>query len=163
MSQPQIKEDETSVNLNEFCQEIRERALTGEFDEQAYVSQDVIARLKQLGVYRAFVPKRFGGDERSPREFCELIEQLSKADGSVGWVASFGMGPTYLGSLPEATFEKIFKTDPDTVFAGGIFPPQPAEIKDGGVEVRGRWKFSSGCMGADVVGVGITPQQGADN
>ena len=154
---------EPSIDLTAFCQEIRERALTGEFDNQAYVSPDIIERLKQLGVYRAFVPKRFGGDELSPREFCELIEQLSKADGSVGWVASFGMGPTYLGSLPEATFAKIFKTDPDTVFAGGIFPPQPAEIKDGGVEVRGRWKFSSGCMGADVVGVGITPQQGADN
>ena len=58
MSQPQIKEDETSVNLNEFCQEIRERALTGEFDVQAYVSQDVIARLKQFR-FMIFAPHSF--------------------------------------------------------------------------------------------------------
>ncbi len=109
------------VNLDALCQEIRERACTGEFDNQAYVSQDIIERLKQLGVYRALVPRRFGGDECSPRQFCELIEKLSMADGSVGWVASFGMSPAYLGSLPETTLQELYKDSPDIVFAGGFF------------------------------------------
>ncbi|WP_151714881.1 acyl-CoA dehydrogenase family protein [Acinetobacter sp. TUM15071] len=151
--------DSKTTELERLCQEIRERACTGEFDNQAYVSQDIIDKLKQIGVYRALVPKRFGGNEWSPKQFCELIEQLSKADGSVGWVASFGMSPAYLGSLPEATLEQLYKDSPDIVFAGGIFPPQPAEITDAGVVVSGRWKFSSGCMGADIVGVGISPQK----
>ncbi|SPL70661.1 acyl-CoA dehydrogenase family protein [Acinetobacter stercoris] len=147
------------AELDVLCQEIRQRALTGEFDNQAYVTQDIIDKLKKIGVYRAFVPKRFGGDEISPRQFCELIEKLSMADGSVGWVASFGMSPAYLGSLPEETLQVLYKDSPDIVFAGGIFPPQPAEITDKGVLVKGRWKFSSGCMGADIVGVGISPQK----
>ena len=151
--------DTKTTELEVLCQEIRERACTGEFDHQAYVSQDIIEKLKQIGVYRALVPKRFGGNEWSPKQFCELIEQLSKADGSVGWVASFGMSPAYLGSLPETTLEQLYKDSPDIVFAGGIFPPQPAEITDQGVVVNGRWKFSSGCMGADIVGVGISPQK----
>lgn len=151
--------DSNTIDLESLCQEIRERACTGEFDNQAYVSQDIIEKLKQIGVYRALVPKRFGGNEWSPKQFCELIEQLSKADGSVGWVASFGMSPAYLGSLPEATLAQLYKDSPDIVFAGGIFPPQPAEITDDGVVVSGRWKFSSGCMGADIVGVGISPQK----
>lgn len=151
--------DSNTTQLDALCQEIRERACSGEFDNQAYVSQDIIEKLKQIGVYRALVPKRFGGNEWSPKQFCELIEQLSKADGSVGWVASFGMSPAYLGSLPEATLEQLYKESPDIVFAGGIFPPQPAEITDAGVVVSGRWKFSSGCMGADIVGVGISPQK----
>ncbi|WP_436870689.1 acyl-CoA dehydrogenase family protein [Acinetobacter courvalinii] len=151
--------DSNTTQLDALCQEIRERACSGEFDNQAYVSQDIIEKLKQIGVYRALVPKRFGGNEWSPKQFCELIEQLSKADGSVGWVASFGMSPAYLGSLPEATLEQLYKDSPDIVFAGGIFPPQPAEITDAGVVVSGRWKFSSGCMGADIVGVGISPQK----
>ncbi|MCH7380676.1 MULTISPECIES: acyl-CoA dehydrogenase family protein [Acinetobacter] len=162
MNNLSIKEfvmDTTTTELERLCQEIRERACTGEFDNQAYVSQDIIDKLKQIGVYRALVPKRFGGNEWSPKQFCELIEQLSKADGSVGWVASFGMSPAYLGSLPEATLEQLYKDSPDIVFAGGIFPPQPAEITDAGVVVSGRWKFSSGCMGADIVGVGISPQK----
>ena len=147
------------AELNQLCQEIRQRALTGEFDHQAYVSQDIIDKLKKIGVYRAFVPKRFGGDEISPRQFCELIEKISSADGSVGWVASFGMSPAYLGSLPEETLNELYKFSPDIVFAAGIFPPQPAEITDEGVIVKGRWKFSSGCMGADILGVGISPQK----
>ncbi len=151
--------DRNTTQLDALCQEIRERACSGEFDRQAYVSQDIIEKLKQIGVYRALVPKRFGGNEWSPKQFCELIEQLSKADGSVGWVASFGMSPAYLGSLPEATLEQLYKDSPDIVFAGGIFPPQPAKITDAGVVVSGRWKFSSGCMGADIVGVGISPQK----
>ncbi|ENX38618.1 acyl-CoA dehydrogenase family protein [Acinetobacter courvalinii] len=151
--------DSNTKQLDALCQEIRKRACSGEFDNQAYVSQDIIEKLKQIGVYRALVPKRFGGNEWSPKQFCELIEQLSKADGSVGWVASFGMSPAYLGSLPEATLEQLYKDSPDIVFAGGIFPPQPAEITDDGVVVSGRWKFSSGCMGADIVGVGISPQK----
>ncbi|WP_010589966.1 MULTISPECIES: acyl-CoA dehydrogenase family protein [unclassified Acinetobacter] len=151
--------DSNTIDLESLCQEIRERACTGEFDNQAYVSQDIIEKLKQVGVYRALVPKRFGGNEWSPKQFCELIEQLSKADGSVGWVASFGMSPAYLGSLPETTLAQLYKDSPDIVFAGGIFPPQPAEITDDGVVVSGRWKFSSGCMGADIVGVGISPQK----
>lgn len=142
-----------------LCQEIRERAVTGEFDDQAYISQDIIEKLKKIGVYRALVPKRFGGMEVSPSEFCQLIEKLSMADGSVGWVASFGMSPAYLGSLPEETLNILYKNSPDIVFAGGIFPPQPAEITDEGVVVKGRWKFSSGCMGADIVGVGISPRK----
>jgi alkylation response protein AidB-like acyl-CoA dehydrogenase len=157
LSKMEFLAPEKAVDLDALCQEIRARACTGEFDNQAFVSQDMIEKLKQLGVYRALVPKRFGGDAVSPREFCELIETLSKADGSVGWVASFGMSPAYLGSLPEATLEELYKDGPDVVFAGGIFPPQPAEITDEGVRVSGRWKFSSGCMGADIIGVGISP------
>lgn len=148
---------ESLINLEELCQEIRQRACSGEFDEQAYVSQDIIQKLKSIGVYRALVPKRFGGDEVSPRTFCELIERLSKADGSVGWVASFGMSPAYLGSLPEETLSELYKNGPDIVFAGGIFPPQAAQVTNEGLVVKGRWKFSSGCKGADIVGVGIAP------
>lgn len=146
------------VQLDDFCVEIRERACTGEFDEQGYVSLDVIEKLKALGVYRALVPRRFGGDECSPREFCELIERIAMADGSVGWVASFGMSPAYLAGLPEATLHEIYKDGPDVVFAGGIFPPQAAQMTQEGIRVTGRWKFSSGCMGADIVGVGISPR-----
>ncbi|MEG1771618.1 MAG: acyl-CoA dehydrogenase family protein, partial [Comamonas sp.] len=130
------------------------------FGRQKFISADVIEGFKAAGVYRALVPRALGGDERSPRAFCELIERIATADGSAGWVASFGMGVTYLASLPPATLRAIYAETPDVVFAGGIFPPQPAKTVDGGYEVSGRWSFSSGCMGATVVGVGIVPEGG---
>lgn len=140
--------------------EIRERARAEEFDQQKFISQDVIERFRKLGVYRALVPKRFGGDERSPAEFCRMVEDISIADGSAGWVASFGMSPVYLSALPLETIKKIYADSPDVVFAGGIFPPQPAAFVEGGLEVNGRWKFSSGCMGASLIGVGVAPKNG---
>lgn len=136
------------------------RARAAEFEQQRHISPDIIEGFKQLGVYRALVPKRLGGLEWHARQFCELIETIAQADGSAGWVASFGMAPVYLAALPTATFETIYRDNVDTVFAGGIFPPQPATYVDGGIEVSGRWSFSSGCMGATVVGVGISPRKG---
>lgn len=147
-----------SIQLQDLLVELRQRA--AEFEQQRYLSADIIERYKALGLYRALLPKRLGGMEWSAHQFCELIETIAQADGSAGWVASFGMAPMYLAALPLATFEKIYGDNPNTVFAGGIFPPQPAVYVEGGIEVSGRWSFSSGCMGADVVGVGISPRKG---
>ena len=136
------------------------RSRRQEFEDQKYISQDIIERFKQIGVYRSLVPERFGGDAKSPSEFLQMVEAISAADGSAGWVASFGMYPMYLASLPVETIEKVWKETPDVVFAGGIFPPQPAKRVDGGFQVKGRWQFGSGSMGATVCGVGIMPDDG---
>src|SRR5690606_34691120 len=76
------------ITANEAFQkllvEIRARARNEEFDQQKFISQDVIEQFRKLGVYRALVPKRFGGDERSPAEFCQMVEDISIADGSAG-------------------------------------------------------------------------------
>jgi hypothetical protein len=72
------------------------------------------------------VARRFGGAEMAPADFCRLIETIAQADGSAGWVASFGIGGIYLSALPLATLQELYAHTPDLVFAGGIFPPQPA-------------------------------------
>lgn len=144
--------------MNELLGEIRQRRK--EFESQKFISQDIIDRFKKLGVYRALVAKRFGGDEKSPAEFCEMVETISRADGSAGWVASFGIGGIYLAALPADTLAKLYADGPDVAFAGGIFPPQPAVQVEGGLKVNGRWSYGSGCMGADVIGVGVQPKTG---
>ena len=144
--------------LHELVLQIRARRK--EFETQRHVSKDIIEAFRRLGVYRALVARRFGGNECSPAEFCRLVETLSSADASAGWVASFGIGAIYLSALPVSTLEKIYAQGPDQVFAGGIFPPQPAAAAEGGLRVRGRWSFASGCMGADLIGVGIVPEDG---
>ncbi|MCK8785954.1 flavin-dependent monooxygenase [Roseomonas sp. NAR14] len=131
------------------------RARRGEFSAQRHVSPDIVEAFRRVGVYRAMVSRRFGGEERSPAEFCRLIERISAADGSAGWVASFGAAATYLAALPEPTLRQVYAEGPDVVFAGGLFPLQPARRVPGGFVVKGRWKFGSGCTGASLIGVGI--------
>lgn len=138
---------------HEILAGIKKRA--PEFQELRHIPQDVVEQFKTLGVYRAFVPARFGGDEKSPADFCRLIEDISAADASAGWVASFGVSATYLSTLPPETYAEIYGKNPDTVFAGAMFPPQPARTVTGGYEVSGQWPWGSGIMGADLAGAGI--------
>jgi alkylation response protein AidB-like acyl-CoA dehydrogenase len=157
-SLPATQEPHAPASLDVLCSDIRRRR--HEFTRLRHIAQDVVDRFVEIGVYRALVPRAFGGDEKSPREFCELVESISQADGSAGWVASFGMAVTYLAALPPETFARIYAESPDVVFAGGIFPPQRAPRVEGGFEVSGRWSFASGCMGAQLIGVGIAPAEG---
>lgn len=126
-----------------------------EFSAQTHISPDVVDLMKRAGVFRAMVAKRFGGDEMHPSDFLRLIERISEADGSTGWVASFGFSAVYLSALPIDTLEAMYAGGPDVVFAGGIYPPQTAVPVDGGIEVSGRWSWGSGCCGAELIGVGV--------
>lgn len=138
------------------------RARRGEFAVNQQISADVVELMKEAGVYRACVAKRFGGDEASPADFLRLIEKISIADGSAGWVASFGVSGMYLASLPLDTLAQMYADGPDVVFSGMIFPPQNAVPVAGGLEVSGRWSWGSGSTGADYIGVGIKVEDGGD-
>lgn len=138
----------------ELLRVVRERR--DEVDKLGHVPATLVEQLKSVGIYRAITAKRFGGDEMPPADFCRMIEAISVADGSTGWVASFGVSAIYLAALPIETLRIIYSNGPDLVFAGSPFPPQPAVRVDGGLKVDGRWKFGSGSMGASMIGVGIT-------
>lgn len=131
------------------------RARRTELHKLGHIPQDIITRFQALGVYRAFVPEQFGGSNMSAADFLRLIETISMADGSAGWVASFGFATKYLSSLPAETLAEIYSESPDVVFAGAVFPPQLATRDGDGVRVKGKWGFGSGCMGASLFGVGI--------
>lgn len=88
----------TNSELTELLGELKSRS--EEFEQQRYISADIIAHFKKIGVYRALVPAQYGGDEISPAEFCQLIETIASADGSAGWVASFGMNPFISAACP---------------------------------------------------------------
>lgn len=135
-------------------------ARRAQFGAARQMPTDIVRKFKAAGVYRALVAKEFGGDEKSPSEFLRLVEMISTADGSAGWVASFGVSALYLASLPRETIAEIYKNGPDVVFAGGLFPPQAAMPVDGGLKVSGKWKFGSGSTGADLIGVGIKVEGG---
>jgi indole-3-acetate monooxygenase len=126
-----------------------------EFNELTYVPRDVVEMMKQVGIYRSSTPTMFGGEPMPPADFLRIIERIATVDGSAAWVAAFGSANTYMASLPIETQRVIYASGPDQVFAGGLFPAQKARAVPGGWQVTGRWRFASGCMGADWIGVGI--------
>lgn len=125
-----------------------------EFGENKFVPRDIVSEFKKVGIFRAGTPRRFGGDALPPSEFLRIIEKISAVDASAGWVASFGSS-VYLAALPLETQAQLYADGPDVAFAGGLYPLAKAERVDGGWYVSGEWKFSSGCKGADILGVGL--------
>jgi alkylation response protein AidB-like acyl-CoA dehydrogenase len=146
--------------VDQLLREARSRR--AEFAANQRLSDDIVHLLREAGVFRSLVARRFGGDEDHPSDFFRLIERISAADGSTGWVASFGHGSTYLSALPVKTLETIYAAGPDIIFGGGIFPSQAATRVAGGFEVTGRWSWGSGCTSADYLGVGIQVDDDAD-
>jgi alkylation response protein AidB-like acyl-CoA dehydrogenase len=143
-----------ALSLQDLVAEIRGRR--DEFDRLSHVPRYFIQSMKRAGIFRAATPKRFGGDALPPAEFLRMVEAIAVADGSAAWVAAFGSANTYLASLPLETQRAIYASGPDQVYAGGLYPLQRARAVEGGVRVSGRWRFASGCMGADWIGVGIS-------
>ncbi|MDA9413968.1 acyl-CoA dehydrogenase [Bradyrhizobium sp. CCBAU 11430] len=144
----------TWANLSPLLVEIRARR--NEFSRTQKIPKEIIDGFRRVGVYRAMTAKRFGGEERTPADFCRLVERISEADGSAGWVASFGDGARYLAALPDDTLRKVYANGPDVVLAGALFPLQPAKRCAEGLIVNGVWPFASGSPEADLIGVGIT-------
>jgi alkylation response protein AidB-like acyl-CoA dehydrogenase len=150
------------ISLDVLIEEIERRR--DEFDQLSHVPRDMIAKMKRAGIFRASTPRRFGGDALPPPQFLAILERIAIADGSTAWVAAFGSANTYLAALPIETQQRIYAKGPDQVFAGGLYPLQPAIKVPDGYKVSGQWRFASGCKGADWIGVGIggTPASSGD-
>ncbi|WP_197603284.1 acyl-CoA dehydrogenase family protein [Acetobacter senegalensis] len=130
-------------------------ARRADFEILSHIPLDIIALMKGVGIFRASTPKLFGGSALEPAKFLQLVEKIATVDGSAAWVAGFGSANTYLAALPVDTQRKIYVNSPDQIFSGGLYPLQKAHAVPGGWMVSGRWKFASGCMGADWIGVGL--------
>lgn len=131
------------------------RARRDEIHALRHVPRDIVGKMKAARIFRATTPSKFGGDVLAPHHFLKMVEAIGEVDGSAAWVAAFGSANSYIAALPEETQAEIYADGPDQVYAGGLYPLHPAERVEGGWQVSGRWKFASGCMGADWIGVGI--------
>ncbi|MHA4836434.1 acyl-CoA dehydrogenase family protein [Sphingopyxis sp. MSC1_008] len=152
-------EAEEQGALDVLLNDIRSRRR--EIETRRRVPIDIVEGLRAAGIYRAAVPKSLGGDGAPLADVLRLIERISEADPSVGWVASFApQGANYFGALSRRRLEEIYANGPDVVGAGGLFPLQPAARVNGKLQINGRWKFGSGSTGADWISVGIVIPDG---
>src|SRR5215510_12180765 len=152
--------DSRTTSLQRLLSDVRLRRR--DFAERRRLDGDIVEMMKRAGVFRMLVARRFGGDEAPPSDFYRLVERIAAADGSSGWVASFGHAAIYMSALPVATLEEIYARTPDIVLAGGLFPLRPATAAEGGFKVNGRWSWASGCTSADLIAVGISVPGGAE-
>ena len=112
----------------------------------------LVDRLHETRLFRMLYPRSVGGDEIEPGLYVLAVEELARADGSVGWCVSIansiGLFAPYLG-LDAA--RRVFG-EPRATCAWG--PPNECQgiAVPGGYRITGRWDFASGCRHATWMG-----------
>lgn len=122
----------------------------GEAERERKPVDVVIRALEETGVFRSFVPKRFGGYEIDLDTFIDVGLAASEACTSTGWVTTFYMEHNWmLAQFPEAAQEAIFGRQPYILAPASISPNGRARREDGGYRLSGRWPWATGIMHAD--------------
>ena len=98
------------------------------------------------GLFGLLLPRSLGGIEADPLTYIDTIEELSYADGSVGWVTmatnfSIAGAATWYG---DELIEAMFERPGGIVAVGHVAPNGVAEKVDGGYRIRGQFQFGSG-------------------
>ena len=124
-------------------------ARSEDIEQARQLPRDIADRLSQLGLFRTLVPRSHGGLELSVPEVVPLIETLSAADSSVGWVAMIATASQlFISRLPRPTYDQVYADGSDVMVIGVGTPAGRAEVIDDGYRVSGRWPFASGCQNA---------------
>jgi len=119
-------------------------------EQQRRLDDDVLAALHDSGVFRHFVPRRYGGLQLGVVDFVDVVLPLGEACASTAWVTSFLMEHNLILSLfPERTQDEVFAAQPYVMAPAAAFPPGRAVPVEGGFVVSGRWNYASGVRHSD--------------
>ena len=121
------------------------REAQDELDSARRIPKHLVEELDKADLLQLGLPRSMGGPESDPLITFQVIEELSRADGSVGWCAMLSSGTAiFAGWLEVDVARSMFGQPPDFRLAGSIRPEGRAINVDGGYRVSGRWDFASG-------------------
>jgi alkylation response protein AidB-like acyl-CoA dehydrogenase len=125
-------------------------------DSLRRLPDEVVRALRDNGLCRLMVPKRFGGYQTTVRTYIEVMAEIGQGCGSTAWVASLVNVCEWLAALfPDRAQHDVWTPNPDAWIAGSLAPNGTAVPVDGGWRVTGRWPWASGSMHAQWVACGI--------
>lgn len=120
-----------------------------ESEARRWIMDENLELLDKAGVFRMATPRRFGGFEFSLAEQVEVLTEIGRGCPSTGWVASAWVMSSWTATLyPDKAQEEIFANG--SVRISIVFAPTGTLVPvEGGYILNGRWKYNSGCQGAD--------------
>ncbi|WP_329520369.1 acyl-CoA dehydrogenase family protein [Spirillospora sp. NBC_01491] len=113
-------------------------------EENRTLHEEVLRGLVDSGLLRMTVPAHFGGSVPDARTVCDVVAELGRGDGSVGWTMStWTIGAWMAGLFPDEAQDEMF-ADPEVRICGSIGPNGLAVPTDGGYVLNGKWHFNTG-------------------
>lgn len=143
--------------LEPLVAELRDR-----FDADRQLPRRLVDDLHEAGLFRMWLPRAIGGAELAPLAFLEVVEELARQDGSVGWCVTIAAGSARLaGALDEEAARTVFG-DGEGVLVGALYAAGRAVTTPGGYRVTGRWSYGSFIDHADWVVGGCAVDDGGE-
>lgn len=130
------------------------KAAANQIEADRRLPSALVCAIQEAGVFRMAAPRVYGGGELDPMAQVRVVEELSRMDGSVGWLAMIGAAGGPMAAFLAPDVARRLYGQVDCVAAGQIRPPQHAEVVDGGFRVSGRYRFASGCQHATMMTCG---------
>jgi len=125
-----------------------------EIERTRRLTPAVTQALIENELYRALLPKSFGGTEAPLEAFMQMQEEIAKADASTAWCLGqcsvCAMTAAYLD--PDAANE-IFNVAPGILAWGAI--AHEVQAVPGGYKATARWDFASGSRQASWLGAHV--------
>jgi 3-hydroxy-9,10-secoandrosta-1,3,5(10)-triene-9,17-dione monooxygenase len=139
--------------IADLVPEVRARADAAESERR--IPADTIASLRKAGLFRAFVPRAYGGDERTLSEVLDAATDLAAGCPSTAWVGTLCAVHNIAAAwLEKRGQDEIFAEGPDVVVASSVAPMGSLVRAGEGFRLAGRWSFSSGVEHASWIMVG---------
>lgn len=125
------------------------RAARDQAEQMRQTPPALAAEITRAGIYQMYLPRSMGGPETPPLTAFRVVEELSKADGSVGWCAMIATALSMnTARLPAEIGRDLAGTPADYRGAGSARPGGRVWAVPGGYRAKGRWNFASGIQNA---------------
>jgi indole-3-acetate monooxygenase len=109
------------------------------------VPQQLVEALAGAGLLQMYLPRSMGGPELPPLVVFQVVEEISRISGSIGWCTMIANGVSNsVGLLPAEVGREMAGSPADLRIAGSIRPMGRARPVPGGHRLDGRWDFASG-------------------
>ena len=122
----------------------RIRELAPQIEAARALPRELVAAMRDAGLFHLTVPKELGGREADPLTLGTVIEEVASADGSAGWcIMIAAQNAAFSGFMERETAATIFSGG--GILAGVARPiGRAVPASHGGYTVSGRWPFASG-------------------
>jgi alkylation response protein AidB-like acyl-CoA dehydrogenase len=167
---PNTLTDSTAANaaivskVRELGPRLRERAVEAELNSR--LSDETIADLDATGAFNIGVPAEFGGLELSVTQQLDVIEEVSKWDGSCGWVVWAGTSTHWIpAGMGPRVLEEVYGSEwvGPRVSGSSHFPASRGRAKrvDGGWMITGGpWTFATDSLWTPFTNLGCIADDG---
>jgi len=121
-----------------------------EYQNAQDLPENIIMAMKEAGLHKIYMPKRFGGYELDWGAHYWISREIAQTCGSCGWIAGLVFSHIWnLGKFPVNAQDMFFEHSPDAVLATASAGGGRLEKVASGMRLTGRWGWSSGISHAD--------------